>query len=174
MAHALTISDTLDYNDNGAGYYFLPPGESATDSPWYRWYNQDWGWTHDFGFAPDSVSSATLTIEAWDVDDDEVNVVTGDGQTLGNLAGVNYAWSTTIFTVDPSVLLDGSLDVFLDIDSQNDLRTWAVTLKSSTLSMEYDLDQGSGGPAPTPEPTTMLLLGSGLVGLSSLRRKFKK
>jgi hypothetical protein len=39
---------------------------------------------------------------------------------------------------------------------------------------EWDINPGSHDTTVTPEPATMLLLGSGLIGLAGFRRKFRK
>ena len=46
-----------------------------------------------------------------------------------------------------------------------------ITLANGTVLNQW---QGGGTMTPTPEPTTMLLFGSGLIGLAGFRRKFKK
>jgi hypothetical protein len=95
---------------------------------------------------------------------------------LGELAGATNIWSYTDFDlplVDFDTAIFAGLEVWMDIDS-NDTGSWAVTLAKSVLSLDGGEIPGPG-PGAIPEPATMLLLGSGLIGLAGFaRRRFKK
>ena len=139
--------DVVDYSDGQPDTYFLPPDVYPTNPPYYRWYDEDWGWTHTFSPpnpAPASINWARLDIKAFDVNGDEYNLITGDGGWLETKHDLdhhhNMEWHTTTFTLDPAALanlMDGTLDTWMDIDSTHDARTWAVTIEKSTLTVNY-------------------------------------
>jgi hypothetical protein len=160
--------------------YFVPTDGQKYDVPYYRWWNQDWGWQHNA--VAGSFTSATLRISAWDVDyssgERDKIFVGADyasrvevSTTNPYLIGADDDWAYTDFDVTAylSIITTTGLYVWMDIDSTHTSDTWAVALAKSTLS----LDGGAGPgpePGPVPEPLTMLLLGLGLTGIAGARR----
>lgn len=142
----------------------------------YRWFNEDFGWTHSI---PRDVTrhhllAATLTVRAYDVDlpYGEVDQVYADGGFLGNLQGTGSSWASTIFDLADlgGLLGDGILDVFLDIDATHGY--WAVTIGQSSLEVLYrrvkpklrivslDLPAGGGGAVGTPGGRVEIIIGN--------------
>lgn len=137
------IDDTSTVITPGESKTFVQMIGNAPGMDQYRWWNQDFGWTHTFDVAAGRILSAKLDIRAWDVDVApgaywEHDLIYADGGLLGELQGSNYAWSVTSFNIDPALLSDGTLRVWVDIDSTHNLDWWAVTIDWSRLTVEYE------------------------------------
>jgi hypothetical protein len=112
----------------------------------YRWYNQDFDWTHTFDPAGKTIQSAKLDIRAWNIDWGpepywEHNIIYADGHRIGELTGRNNEWSTTTFSIDPAlaaeILRHGAMSVCIDIDSTHTTYWWAATIDWSKLTIEW-------------------------------------
>lgn len=163
----VTVQDVMNYEDNSwdedAGVWFLIPREVSEDpcnwhedySPWHRTSNEDWGWVHDVGAGvpadANGIESATLAIEAWDVDSDEGedDVIFVNSRYVGMLTGVDRDWKTVTFKLPASLLDDlwdsSQLYVYMDIDQILEMTGgFRVTLKSSILTVNYTTTTPTG------------------------------
>jgi hypothetical protein len=172
---AQAVIDTRDAVTPGPGTtYFIPVGPAPTASPYYRYANSDWGWTH--GAIAGTITSATLSVSAYDVDaPGEVDNIYGYNAALnnwillGSLAGANNVFSFTSFAVHSDLLddINTGLQVKIEIDSGN--AGWAVTLSKSVLTTE---NENPGNPNPTvpDSSSTMVLMGMVGMALAGYRR----
>ncbi len=160
-AHAgIILQDVVNHQDHQPGTYFWSGlNVWLTNYPIARSNGQDWGWTHSF-IPPDPsagvIVSATLTLEAYDIDKNELHVVNVGGLPQGTLVGDNNIMSTTVINLTSATfagLADGLTDVWVNIGTQPSIG-W-VTIKSSTLTVAYG--------TPIPESSTLTLLALGIL-----------
>jgi hypothetical protein len=173
-----TVVNTVEA-DTG---YFLPDGVDSDSeirgSEYFRWHHEDWGWTHTVS-APDPTStilSASLEIASYDTDPAELDLIylgsDSSGTELGVLSGTNRGWSTTTFDLSGNFdeLLDGTIDIWMDIDSSHTPSSsvwWAAALESSTLTVLYQTEVVVDVPDP-PVPPTQAIPAPGAILLGSL------
>jgi len=165
--------------------YFVDPVNWQTQ---YRYWNQDWSWTH--GAIAGTPTTASLSISAYDVDWSATSagehdiisayrVSTASWVNLGELGGANNIWAFTTFTLDSSwfTSINAGLQVHIDIDSTHTSNVWAVSLAKSVITTD-----GSGLPDPNPgvvpEPSTyvagaLMLLPFGASALRIIRKNRK-
>jgi len=191
---AAPMTDIQDTSTQTATTYFSDTADTSGSNPYYRWWNEDWGWTHNA--IAGAFTTISLDIGAYDIDypscgiasyceEDAIEVYNGTSWTnVGLLSGADSTWSFTGFNLAgyswAQAQVNAGLQVRIDIDSTNtsNSRFWAVLLSKSVLNVDGGTQECSPVPGvpctpagvPEPSSTGLLILGLGLLGLTRLKR----
>jgi hypothetical protein len=161
-------------DDDGDQTWF-PANGTATVQAKYAAFIQD------FGYIPDLNRDGIFDESFMSL----FNNVTGNGINLGaptaplNSGNVNFLWA-----LDPSDAPLWTSRPSQNSDGLDHMVTWRITDRPNTWVIAWEDLPGGGdhdyndlvvevNVAPVPIPAAILLLGSGLVGLLGVRKKFK-
>jgi hypothetical protein len=124
--------------------------------------------TYDFSGTADSLYDGTrIVINILEVG--YGNTTIGVENPIDNNVGTAYEVDLA-FPVGTNAFVNRNFQ--LNFTKSDDSNNWWV--KYSVWGQIDEYAPIGSGPSPVPEPSTMLLLASGLLGLVGLRRKFKK
>jgi len=187
-AGSFAFEDLIDtWEVNGATYDSVYIDQNASLLP--NSVLSPFGYTHDLNQEV-NFAGGELVTSAWlELDFTDMDVLEGfGGDTHGSVLGIQwddrekvkytYASASSSWI---EISSDNDIqDVVLDIDWLNDDGFLAVSiaLKNSTGTADLALDQsrvyGTAETAPVPEPSTILLMGAGLLGLVGYRKRSQK